>query len=224
MQGQDRPSAQRQLFVGLGNPGEQHARNRHNIGFLALERIAAQHGFPAARERFGGLLQEGRMHAHSLLLFRPLSFMNQSGVAVAAAVRFFRLAPRQVVVFHDELDLAAGRLRVKSGGGTAGHNGLRSLVQHIGADFRRVRLGIGHPGAPERVLSHVLANFARQDAAWLEPLLDAIAENAPLLAAGRDDAFASRTHYTASGPGSAAAAGPRQAGGAAPEQTSEKAG
>ena len=188
---------QKLLFVGLGNPGTRHACNRHNIGFMALERIAGRYGFAAARERFGGLLQEGRMDGRPLLLLRPLSFMNRSGVPVAAAMRYFRLPPEQVVVFHDELDLAAGKLRVKSGGGTAGHNGLRSLVEHIGAGFRRVRLGIGHPGNQERVLSYVLQDFAPEDAAWREPLLDAIAEHAPLLAAGRDDAFASKAHYTA---------------------------
>ena len=185
------------LLVGLGNPGAKYARNRHNIGFMAVEGIARRHGFAAARERFGGLLQEGRMQGKKLLLFRPLSFMNRSGVAVSAVMRFHRLPPQCVVVFHDELDLGAGRLRVKSGGGTAGHNGLRSLVQHIGADFRRVRLGIGHPGSQGEVMPYVLGDFSRADEIWLQPLLDAITANASLLVAGRDDAFASKTHHQA---------------------------
>ena len=185
------------LFVGLGNPGEKYARNRHNIGFLALERIARQHDFAQARECFGGLLQEGHLQGKKLLLFRPMSFMNRSGVPVAAVMRFFRLPPECVVVFHDELDLGIGKLRMKRGGGTAGHNGLRSLVQHIGADFRRVRLGIGHPGIQDKVMPYVLGDFSRADEAWLQPLLDAIATNAPLLVAGREDAFASKSHHHA---------------------------
>lgn len=185
------------LFAGLGNPGHKHVRNRHNIGFLAIEAIARHHDFPSARERFGGLLQENHLQGAKLLLFRPLSFMNKSGFPIAAAIRFFRLSPEQLVVFHDDLDLHAGRMRVKSGGGTAGHNGLRSIVEHLGPGFRRVRLGIGRPEAEARdkVLSHVLGDFSCRDDDWLHPLLDAIATNAPLLLKSRDDAFASRTHW-----------------------------
>lgn len=185
------------LFVGLGNPGEKHARNRHNIGFLALEAIARHHGFPCACKRFGGLLQESCLPEVKLLLFRPLSFMNESGVPVGKVLKFYQIPPESLVVFHDDLDLGAGKLRVKIGGGTAGHNGLRSLVAHVGPGFRRVRLGVGRPrtDAQERVLSYVLGDFHAQEEVWLRPLLDAIALNVSLLLEGRDDAFASRTHW-----------------------------
>ena len=184
------------LFVGLGNPGEKYARNRHNIGFLAVEAIAEQYGFAAPRKRFGGLLQEGRVGGEKLLLFRPLSFMNLSGTPVASVKGFFRLPVENIIVFHDELDLAAGKLRVKTGGGTAGHNGLRSLVDAIGGGFRRVRLGIGRPHrqGDDKVLSHVLGDFSRDDENWLAPLLESIALSTPLLLEGRDDAFASKAH------------------------------
>ena len=183
------------LFVGLGNPGKGHSRNRHNVGFMAIERIAARYEFPEARERFGGLLQEHRIESEKLLLFRPLSFMNRSGEPVFQVKEFFRIQPGQIVVFHDELDLVAGKLRVKTGGSTAGHNGLRSLVAMVGNEFRRIRIGIGRPIEESNegcVLSHVLGDFSKRDDDWLEPLLGAVVSNTPLLLQGLDDAFASK--------------------------------
>lgn len=181
-----------QLFVGLGNPGSRYAGNRHNIGFMAVDAIVRRHSFSAERTRFQGLVSEGQLDGEKVLALKPMTFMNESGRAVGEAVRFYRLDPGQVVVFHDELDLEPGRLRVKRGGGLAGHNGLRSIEAHIGNDFRRVRLGIGHPGHKDRVLGYVLKDFAKSDAEWLEPMLSAIAEAAPLLAAGQDSKFASK--------------------------------
>lgn len=187
------PPSQGMLFIGLGNPGKAHIRQRHNIGFRAVETIAARYGFAPPRERFGGLLQEGRIGDNRLRLFRPLSYMNRSGIPAAAVMRFFRLSQERLLVFHDELDLAPGKLRVKRGGGTAGHNGLRSLTTHIGADFLRARIGIGHPGSPEKVLPYVLGDFAAAEEATMQILLAAMADNAPLLLDERHDAFASRS-------------------------------
>lgn len=180
------------LFVGLGNPGPKYAGHRHNVGFMAIDAIARAHGFPPFRERFQGLLSEGRLGGERTALLKPQTYMNESGRSVGAALRFYKLPLSELVVLHDELDLAPGRLRVKHGGGAAGHNGLRSIDAHLGKDYRRVRIGIGHPGHPDRVTSYVLSDFAKTDAAWLEPLLDAIAEAAPLLAAGDDANFMNR--------------------------------
>jgi peptidyl-tRNA hydrolase, PTH1 family len=175
------------LFVGLGNPGTQYARQRHNVGFMAAEAIAAAHGFPAWRNKYSGLASEGRLGDHKVLLLQPLTWMNRSGQAVARAAAFYKLEPAEIVVFHDELDLAPGKVRIKTGGGVAGHNGLRSIAQQLGTpDFRRVRIGIGHPGDKERVLAHVLGDFAAADRDWLGPLLEAVAAAAPLIAAGDD--------------------------------------
>jgi peptidyl-tRNA hydrolase, PTH1 family len=175
------------LFVGLGNPGTQYARQRHNVGFMAAEAIAAAHGFPAWRNKYSGLASEGRLGDHKVLLLQPLTWMNRSGQAVARAAAFYKLEPAEIVVFHDELDLAPGKVRIKTGGGVAGHNGLRSIAQQLGTpDFRRVRIGIGHPGDKERVLGHVLGDFAAADRDWLGPLLEAVAAAAPLIAAGDD--------------------------------------
>lgn len=179
------------LFVGLGNPGTQYAFNRHNVGFMAVDAIAAAHDFPAWRKRFSGLATEGKLGRETVLLLKPGTYMNESGRAVGEAVRFYKLGLAELIVFHDELDLAPGKLRVKTGGGTAGHNGLRSLTAHIGNDYVRVRIGIGHPGAKELVTHHVLHDFAKSDQAWLEPLLGAIARYAPDLAAGANDKFQS---------------------------------
>lgn len=182
-----------QLWVGLGNPGERHVRQRHNVGFMAAERIARAHGFAAWRARFRGLAAEGVLGGERVLLLKPLTYMNESGRAVAEAARFLKMAPAWITVLHDELDLAFGRVRVKLGGGTAGHNGLRSIHACLGtADFRRVRLGIGHPGQKERVLGHVLGDFARAEQEALALLLDAVADAAPLLAAGDDGGFMNR--------------------------------
>jgi PTH1 family peptidyl-tRNA hydrolase len=189
------------LFVGLGNPGGQYAFNRHNVGFMAVDAIAAAHDFPAWRKRFSGLVAEGRLGGEQVLLLKPQTFMNESGRAVGEAVRFYKLDLGDVVVFHDELDLAPGKVRVKTGGGVAGHNGLKSLTAHIGNDYVRVRIGIGHPGSKDLVTGYVLRDFAKAEHGWLEPLLGAIAENAPYLAEGANDKFQSRVaHAMQSGP------------------------
>lgn len=178
------------LIVGLGNPGAKHARNRHNIGYLALEAIAAAHGFALWRSKFQGQIAEGRLGPEKVLLLKPETFMNLSGDSVRAAAAFHKLAPADVIVLHDELDLPPGRVRVKTGGGHAGHNGLRSIAAHIGPDFARVRFGIGHPGDKRVVSNYVLSDFAKDEAAWLDPLLAAVARAAPDLAAGELDRFA----------------------------------
>jgi len=180
------------LLVGLGNPGDKYADNRHNIGFMAVDEIIRRHGFPPPRRRFQGLTSEGTMAGQKVMVLKPMTFMNESGRSVGEAARFFKIDADHIVVFHDELDLAPGKLRVKNGGGLAGHNGLKSLAAHIGKDFRRVRLGVGHPGHKDKVLRHVLQDFAKADDAWLDPLLDAMAEAAPLLTSGDDAAFASK--------------------------------
>lgn len=172
------------LFVGLGNPGAKYARNRHNIGFMALDRIAADHGFGPWRKGFHGLVAEGRLGTEKVVALKPETFMNLSGQAVRAAVDFYKLAPSDVTVFHDELDLAPGRCRLKTGGGHAGHNGLRSIHAHLGEAYHRVRLGIGHPGVKEAVAAYVLHDFAKDDADWLDRLLAGLSEGAPALAAG----------------------------------------
>jgi PTH1 family peptidyl-tRNA hydrolase len=183
-----------QLWVGLGNPGDKHARQRHNIGFMAAERIADEHRFASWRSRFRGLVAEGTLGTERVLLLKPLTYMNESGRSVAEAARFLKIPPADIYVLHDELDLAPGKVRVKLGGGTAGHNGLRSIDACLGTkDFRRVRLGIGHPGSKERVLGHVLGDFAKaEQSGWLPPLLDAVSDAAPKLAAGDEGGFMNR--------------------------------
>ena len=181
------------LFVGLGNPGDRYARHRHNAGFMAVERIADRHRFGPWRRRFQGLLAEGELGGERVWLLEPQTFMNESGRSIAEATRFVKLPLFDVVVFHDELDLAAGKVRVKLGGGVAGHNGLRSADAWLGSrEFWRVRIGIGHPGHKDRVTGHVLSDFHKADQAWLDPLLDAMADAAPLLARGEDAPFMSR--------------------------------
>ena len=180
------------LVAGLGNPGSGHARNRHNIGFMAVDAIARRHAFARFRARFHGQAAEGVIAARKVVALKPLTFMNESGGSVAAAAAFYRVPPADIVVLHDEIDLASGRLRVKTGGGLAGHNGLRSIQAHVGADFRRIRLGVGHPGIKDRVAGHVLKNFAKADQAWLETILEAIAENFGLIVDGDDAAFMSK--------------------------------
>jgi PTH1 family peptidyl-tRNA hydrolase len=177
------------LFVGLGNPGAKYAGNRHNIGFMALDRIAADHGFPPWRKAFQGLVSEGRLGAEKVALLKPETFMNLSGQSVQAAVTFWKLPLADLTVFHDELDLAPGKLRLKQGGGHAGHNGLRSIHAHLGDDYARVRLGIGHPGAKDAVAAYVLHDFAKADADWLEELLRGISDGAEALAAGDGQRF-----------------------------------
>jgi PTH1 family peptidyl-tRNA hydrolase len=185
---------QRRLFVGLGNPGAKHAHNRHNIGFMAVGEIARRHGFATWRRRFQGETAEGTLDHEPVILLRPLTFMNDSGRAVQEAANFFKLGAGEITVFQDELELPPAKLRVKVGGGIAGHNGLRSISSHIGNDYRRVRLGIGHPGIKELVHSYVLSDFAKDDRPWVVALCEAIADNAGLLAAGRDATFQNKVH------------------------------
>jgi len=177
------------LLVGLGNPGDEHRRQRHNVGFMAVDAIAERHGFSPFRRRFQGEVAEGMLAGEKTLILKPQTYMNLSGQSVGEAARFFKLQPSDVMVAHDELDLAAGKLRMKLGGGHAGHNGLRSIDAALGPDYRRMRIGIGHPGK-ERVLGWVLQNFSGEDIKWLTPLLDAIADAAPHLARGDDNRFA----------------------------------
>jgi PTH1 family peptidyl-tRNA hydrolase len=181
------------LWVGLGNPEPGMARNRHNIGFMALDTIAIRHGFSPWRPRFKGLLAEGQVGGEKVLALKPQTYMNASGESVQAAVAFYKLPVAAITAFHDELDLVPGKVRVKRGGGAAGHNGLRSMDRMLGSpDYWRVRLGIGHPGDKARVLGHVLGDFGREDRDWLIPLLDAVADAAPLLAADRAEDFMSK--------------------------------
>lgn len=177
------------LIVGLGNPGEKYAGNRHNIGFMAVDRIAADHHLGAWRSRFQGQVAEGRLGDTRIVLLKPETFMNRSGQSVGEAMRYLKLAPEDVIVFHDELDLAPAKCRLKRGGGHAGHNGLRSIHQHIGAEYERVRLGIGHPGHKDQVATYVLSDFAKADQGWLDDLLRGISDGAVVLAAGDGIAF-----------------------------------
>ncbi|MEQ5793343.1 aminoacyl-tRNA hydrolase [Paracoccus sp. NFXS7] len=177
------------LIVGLGNPGAKYAANRHNIGFLALDRIAADHDFTPWRARFQGMAADGRLGETRVTLLKPQTFMNLSGQSVGEAARYLKLTPADVIVLHDELDLAPGKCRVKQGGGHAGHNGLRSIHQHIGAEYGRVRLGIGHPGHKDKVASYVLSDFAKAEQDWLDDLLRGISDGAPALAAGDGGRF-----------------------------------
>jgi PTH1 family peptidyl-tRNA hydrolase len=182
------------LFVGLGNPGAAYARHRHNVGFMAVDAIAEAHGFGPWRAKFHGQIAEGRLGSERVLLLKPGTYMNLSGDAVRAALQFYKLEPGDVVAFHDELDLPPGKVRVKTGGGVAGHNGLRSLSAHIGPDFTRVRLGIGHPGDKRLVNAHVLGDFAKADAGWLDDVLHAVADGAPALAEGDHAGFLNAVH------------------------------
>src|SRR5215469_15089211 len=182
------------LFVGLGNPGTKYARNRHNIGFAAVDEIARRHGFSPWRRRFQGETSEGAIDGERVILLKPTTYMNESGRAVQEAANFFKLAAGEVTVFQDELELPPAKVRLKVGGGIAGHNGLRSITSHIGNEYRRVRLGIGHPGVKELVHSHVLSDFAKDDLAWVAALCSAVADNADLLTTGRDSTFQNKVH------------------------------
>lgn len=172
------------LFVGLGNPGPKYAGNRHNVGFMAIDRIAEANGYGGWRSKFQGQVSEGRLGNEKVVLLKPETFMNNSGQSVGEAMRFYKLAPADITVFHDEIDLAPAKLRVKEGGGHAGHNGLRSLHGHLGDGYRRVRIGVGHPGHKDAVPTYVLKDFAKSDQDWLQDLLDGIAEGAKDLAEG----------------------------------------
>ncbi len=177
------------LIAGLGNPGPRHAGNRHNIGFMAADAIARRHSFSPWSRKFKAEIADGTIAGEKVLLLKPMTFMNLSGEAVGEAMRFYKLSPSDLIVLHDELDLGAGRVRVKTGGGHGGHNGLKSIDAHCGKEYRRVRLGIGHPGPKEMVNGHVLGDFSKADAEWLDPLLEAIGDNAGLLVEGRNDRF-----------------------------------
>ncbi|MCW2237605.1 aminoacyl-tRNA hydrolase [Azospirillum canadense] len=177
------------LLVGLGNPGAEYARNRHNIGFMAVEEIARRHGFSPWRKRFQGQTADGTVAGDKVMALEPLTFMNVSGQSVVAALQFFKLKPENVVVIHDELDLPPGKIRVKKGGGHGGHNGLRSIDSHIGKEYWRIRLGIGHPGNKDMVSGYVLHDFAKADQAWLDPLIDAVADSFPLIVKGEAEKF-----------------------------------
>ena len=180
-----------QVWVGLGNPGPQYALNRHNVGFMALDTIAEVHNFGPVMKKFQGWVQEGRIGTQKVLLLKPATFMNESGRAVGEALRFYKLGTEALTVFHDELDLAPFKVKVKRGGGSAGHNGLRSIDQHLGPDFRRVRLGIGHPGHKDRVNGYVLGNYAKAELDPLTDMLGAVAAEAEWLAKGDDVRFMS---------------------------------
>jgi PTH1 family peptidyl-tRNA hydrolase len=180
------------LFVGLGNPGDKYQHNRHNIGFLAVERIADRHGFAPWRKKFQSLVSEGTLGDERVLLLKPETFMNDSGRAVGEAMRFLKIEPADVYVFHDELDLVPGKVKVKTGGGNAGHNGLRSITAHIGNEYPRVRLGIGHPGSKDAVVHYVLGDFGKSErSVWVNDVLDAVADASPHLARGQDSRFLS---------------------------------
>jgi len=182
------------LFVGLGNPGPKYAGNRHNIGFMAVQAIARRHELSPWRRRFQGVAVEGNIAKERILLLLPGTYMNESGRAVGEAANFYKLDAGSIVVFHDEVDLAPAKVRVKVGGGVAGHNGLRSITAHIGNEYKRVRIGIGKPDIKELVLMHVLGDFAKSEWAWVEALCDVVADNVPLLVEGRDSSFQNKVH------------------------------
>ncbi|MGP0057810.1 MAG: aminoacyl-tRNA hydrolase [Beijerinckiaceae bacterium] len=182
------------LFVGLGNPGRAYARNRHNIGYMAVDAIASAHRVPPFRLRFKGLASEALVGGEKVILLKPETYMNESGRAVGEAMRFYKIALSGIIVFHDELDLPPGRVRVKVGGGNAGHNGLRSISENIGNDYRRVRIGIGHPGDKDRVYGYVLSDFGKAESAWVETVCAAIATHVELLVQGDDASFQNKIH------------------------------
>ena len=182
------------LLVGLGNPGAKYAGNRHNIGFMAVDEIVRRHGFSPWRKKFHGEISEGSLGMQKTLVLKPLTYMNDSGQAVGDAIRYLAIEPKRVIVIYDEIDLLAGKVRVKLGGGAAGHNGIRSITAHIGPYYTRVRLGVGHPGDKTLVHPHVLSDFAKADKAWLTPLLDAVADYATLLVEGDTATFQNKVH------------------------------
>lgn len=181
------------LLVGLGNPGDKYEYNRHNIGFLAVDAIADTYGFPAYKKKFQGLLAEGHIDGEKVILLKPQTYMNNSGQSVGETAKFYKIPLDRIAVFHDELDLAAGKIRTKKGGGNAGHNGLRSMDSHLNSnDYWRIRLGIGHPGDKAMVHNHVLSDFSKNDLIWLKPLIEAIGDHAPLMVQGKDNEFMSK--------------------------------
>lgn len=182
------------LFVGLGNPGSKYEGNRHNIGFMVVDDIARRHGFSPWRRRFQGETSEGTLDGERVILLKPTTFMNESGRSVGEAAQFFKIGESDITVFHDEIELPPAKLRVKIGGGIAGHNGLRSISAHVGNEYRRVRLGVGHPGVKELVHMHVLNDFAKAERPWVEALRDAVAGNVALLLTGKDSTFQNKVH------------------------------
>ena len=184
------------LLVGLGNPGARYVGNRHNIGFMSLEAIAKRHGIAPWRGRFQGVACEGPIDGERVLLLLPGTFMNESGRAVAEAAQFYKLAAPDITVFHDEIELPPGKMRVKIGGGIAGHNGLRSITAHMGNDYRRVRIGVGHPGAKDLVEHYVLSDFAKSESGWVEALIDILADNVELLVRGQDASYQNKVHLS----------------------------
>jgi len=182
------------LFVGLGNPGAKYVNNRHNIGFMAVEAIAKRHSFAPWRRRFQGVATEGSIGGEKVLLLLPGTYMNESGRAVGEAMNFYKTPLKDIAVFHDEIELPPAKVRVKVGGGIAGHNGLRSISAHVGNDYKRVRLGIGHPGVKDLVHAHVLGDFAKSERPWVEALCDILADNAGMLADGKDSSFQNKVH------------------------------
>lgn len=190
------------LIVGLGNPGDKYRNNRHNIGFLAVDAIARRHSFPAFREKFQGLIAEGSIDGERVLLLKPQTFMNASGDSVQQVTKFYKLGPADVTVLYDEIDLAPGKVRVKVGGGTGGHNGIRSIDPQIGNSYRRVRLGVGHPGHKDLVMPHVLGDFSKaEQQAWLTPLLESLADNAGMLVKGDDNGLMNKLAIAVQGDG-----------------------
>ncbi len=210
------------LFVGLGNPGPRYANNRHNIGFMALDRIATDHGFTPWRQKFQGFVAEGRLGSERIVLLKPQTFMNLSGQATGEAMRYLKLTPEDVTVFHDELDLAPGKVRVKQAGGHAGHNGLRSIHQHIGDTYGRVRLGIGHPGHKDRVSGYVLSDFAKADADWLDDLMRGLSDGAPALAEGDSTRFLNAVSLRTAPPRSSTTTSPKKEADNKPEAPSRQ--
>ena len=180
------------LFVGLGNPGSDYTNNRHNIGFMAVDEIVHRHSFAPFRSKLHGQICEGTIAEKKILVLKPTTYMNESGKAVKATMAFYKLPVDDIIVFHDEIDLAAGKIRMKTGGGHAGHNGIRSIQSHIGAGFQRVRLGVGHPGDKEKVINHVLKDFSKTDQQWLDKMIKAIGVNIGLLINDEDNRFMSK--------------------------------
>jgi peptidyl-tRNA hydrolase, PTH1 family len=198
------------LLVGLGNPGAKYAGNRHNVGFMVVDAIARRHGIGPWRRRFQGVAAEGPLGGERVVLLLPGTYMNESGLAVSEAAHFYKIGTGDIVVFHDEIDLPPAKVRVKTGGGIAGHNGLRSISSHVGNDYHRVRIGVGHPGAKELVMPHVLGDFAKAERPWVEALCEIMADDAALIAKGEDAAFQNKVHLAmqAKGFGDAVPAAP----------------
>ncbi|WP_075289726.1 aminoacyl-tRNA hydrolase [Pararhizobium arenae] len=198
-----------QIFAGLGNPGGKYAGNRHNIGFMAIDAIHRRHNFSPWSKKFKAEISEGELGGERILLMKPQTFMNLSGESVGEAMRFYKLEPKDIVAIYDELDLPPGKARIKTAGGHGGHNGIKSLDTHCGKDYRRLRLGIGHPGSKEQVHNHVLGDFAKADQAWLTPLLDALADNAEMLAKGEDSQLMNKLALAVGGKPEAEAPAPK---------------